>query len=241
MRKNAKVKHQITLAMKPKKNPKVDLEKYKSILLEIGLIVSLLATYMIFQIKSYDKQENILGDLADVKIEEEIIPITRMKEIQPPPPPPPKVVEQLNIVEDDADIDEEFEMDESEADEETTIDQTDIQIDDEEVDDEPVNFYSVQERPQFPGGETALYQFLANNVKYPEDAMANNVQGTVWVQFIIDKKGNVTNVKVVRSVDPSLDKEAVRVVKSMPRWKPGKQRGKPVRVIFQVPIKFEIG
>ncbi len=227
--------------MKTKKNPKVDLEKYRNIFLEIGLIVSLLATYMVFQIKSYDKQENILGDLADVKIEEEIIPITRMKEIQPPPPPPPKVVEQLNIVEDDEQIEDEFEMDDSEADEETTIDQTDIQIDDEEVDDEPVNFYSVQEQPEFPGGEAALYQYLSNNIHYPEDAMGNDIQGTVWVQFIIDKNGNVTNIKVVRSVDPSLDREAIRVVKSMPRWKPGKQRGKPVRVIFQVPIKFEIG
>ena len=227
--------------MKTKKNPKVDLEKYRNIFLEIGLIVSLLATYMVFQIKSYDKQKNILGDLADVKIEEEIIPITRMKEIQPPPPPPPTVVEQLNIVEDDEQIEDEFEMDDSEADEETTIDQTDIQIDDEEVDDEPVNFYSVQEQPEFPGGEAALYQYLSNNIHYPEDAMGNDIQGTVWVQFIIDKNGNVTNIKVVRSVDPSLDREAIRVVKSMPRWKPGKQRGKPVRVIFQVPIKFEIG
>ena len=223
--------------MEVKKNPKVDLEKYRGILLEIGLIVSLLATYLVFQIRTADKQENVLGDLGDVKVEEEIIPITRMKEVKPPPPPPPKVVEQLNIVEDDADVDEEFEMDDSEADEETAVDQTDVQVEEEE-DDEPINFYVVEEKPEFPGGEAALYKYLAEHTKYPEAAMENQIQGTVWVQFIIDKEGNVTNVKVVRSVDPYLDKEAIRVVKSMPKWKPAKQRGKPVRVIFQVPIKF---
>jgi protein TonB len=224
--------------MEVKKNPKVDLENYRSILLEIGLIVALVSTYLVFQIRSADKQENVLGDIGEVKVEEEIIPITRTKEVKPPPPPPPKVVEQLNIVENDADLEEEFEMDNSEADESTVVDQnTDIQVE-EEADDEPINFYIVEEKPEFPGGEAALYKYLAENTKYPEAAMENQIQGTVWVQFIIDKEGNVTNVKVVRSVDPYLDKEAIRVVKSMPKWKPAKQRGKPVRVIFQVPIKF---
>ncbi len=225
--------------MEIKKNPKVDLEKWRMVLFEVGLVVSLIATYLVFQIKSGEKQENVLGDLGDIKVEEEIIPITRMKEVKPPPPPPPKVVEQLNIVEDDEDIEDEFEMDDSEADEETAVEQTDVQVEEEE-DDEPINFYVVEQKPEFPGGENALYKFLAENTKYPEPAKENGITGTVWVQFIIDKDGKVTNVKVVRSVDPYLDKEAERVVKSMPKWKPASQRGKPVRVIFQVPIRFEL-
>ncbi len=225
--------------MEVKKNPKVDLEKWRIVLFEVGLVLSLIATYLVFQIKSGEKQENVLGDLGDVKVEEEIIPITRMKEVKPPPPPPPKVVEQLNIVEDDEDIEDEFEMDDSEADEETAVEQTDVQVEEEE-DDEPISFYVVEQRPEFPGGEAALFKYLEEHTKYPEPAKENGVTGTVYVQFIIDKDGKVTDVKVVRGVDPYLDKEAVRVVKSMPRWKPASQRGKPVRVIFQVPIRFEL-
>ena len=225
--------------MEIKKNPKVDLEKWRVVLFEIGLAISLIATYMVFQIKSGETKENVLGDLGDIKVEEEIIPITRMKEVKPPPPPPPKVVEQLNIVEDDEEIEDEFEMDHSEADEETVVEQTDVQVEEEE-DDEPINFYVVEQKPEFPGGESALYKFIAEHTKYPEPAKENGITGTVWVQFIIDKDGKVTNVKVVRSVDPYLDKEAERVVKSMPKWKPASQRGKPVRVIFQVPIRFEL-
>jgi len=224
--------------MEVKKNPNVDLEKWRMVLFEIGLVVSLIATYLVFQIKSGGNDENVLGDLGDIKIEEEIIPITRMKEVKPPPPPPPKVVEELNIVEDDEEIEEEFEMDDSEADEETVVEQ-DIQVEEEE-EDEPINFYVVEKKPTFPGGEAALYKYLAENTKYPEPAKENGITGTVWVQFIIDKSGKVTNVKVVRSVDPYLDKEAMRVVKSMPKWSPASQRGKPVRVIFQVPIRFEL-
>ncbi len=226
--------------MEIKKSPNVDLERWRPVLLEIGLAVALIATYLVFQIRTQDKTENVLGDVGDVKVEEEIIPITRMKEKTPPPPPPKKVVvEELNIVKDDEDISDEFEMDESEADEETQVDQSDVQVEEEE-DDEPINFYVVEKKPEFPGGEAALYKFLAEHTKYPEAAKENGVTGTVWVQFVIDKDGKVTNVKVVRSVDPYLDKEAVRVVKSMPKWKPASQRGKPVRVLFQVPIKFEL-
>ena len=92
--------------------------------------------------------------------------------------------------------------------------------------------------PQFPGG--SVQKWIAKTVKYPMIAQENNIQGKVFVQFVIEKDGSVSDVKVARSVDPSLDKEAIRVVKAMPKWKPGKQRGKPVRVSYTVPINFQL-
>ena len=92
--------------------------------------------------------------------------------------------------------------------------------------------------PEFPGGELALRRFLANAIKYPVIAQENGVEGKVYVSFVVGKDGQVSNARVVRSVDPSLDQEALRVVNSLPVWKPGKQRGQPVRVAFSVPISF---
>jgi protein TonB len=96
----------------------------------------------------------------------------------------------------------------------------------------------VEQMPEFPGGEEALRKFLSNNVKYPAIAAENGVQGKVFVNFVVDRTGNISNVKVVRGVDPAVDKEAIRVVKSMPKWIPGRQNGETVRVSFTVPINF---
>ena len=111
---------------------------------------------------------------------------------------------------------------------------------DEEEDVEPVAFAAVENKPEYPGGDMALMKYLAENTKYPETAKENGISGKVFVQFIIDKKGIVTNVKVIRGVDPAIDAEAVRVVKAMPNWKPGSQRGKVVPVIYQFPINFKL-
>jgi len=96
----------------------------------------------------------------------------------------------------------------------------------------------VEQMPEFPGGESALQRFLMANVKYPSIAAENGVQGKVYVNFVVDRVGAISNVKVVRGVDPAVDKEAVRVVKSMPKWIPGRQNGEAVRVSFTVPINF---
>ena len=103
-----------------------------------------------------------------------------------------------------------------------------------------IKVFTVEQKPDFPGGPMEFYKYLAENTKYPYYAMDHQIQGTVWVQFIIDKQGNVTNVKVIKSVHPLLDEEAVRVVKSMPKWKPGLLNGKPVDVEFTVPIIFKL-
>ena len=94
--------------------------------------------------------------------------------------------------------------------------------------------------PSFPGGPSALNQYLSSNVKYPVVAQENGVQGRVVVSFVVERDGSITDVKVVRSVDPSLDREASRVVSSMPKWIPGKQNGSPVRVKYNVPVSFKL-
>jgi len=101
-------------------------------------------------------------------------------------------------------------------------------------------FEVVEQMPSFPGGYAALMQWLGSNMKYPTIAAENNVQGSVIVQFVVEKDGSITDVHVAKSVDPSLDKEASRVVKAMPKWIPGKQNSSPVRVRFTVPVTFKL-
>tara|TARA_B100000475_G_scaffold195218_1_gene171520 strand:+ start:263 stop:913 length:651 start_codon:yes stop_codon:yes gene_type:complete len=215
--------------MQPKKNPKVSLENKKGMFFQIGLAVTLLAILIAFEWKSYDKTNYNLGDLNLDDMEEEIIPITR-QEVKPPPPPPPPP-EIIEIVEDEVEIENEVEIEETETDEEEMIE---IEEDDDEF------FMVVENMPEFPGGDLGLMKFIQKNVRYPAIAKEYNITGKVYVSFIVDKKGNVTNVKIVRGVDKNLDAEAVRVVSSLPKYKPGKQRGKAVRVMFTIPINFTL-
>ena len=101
-------------------------------------------------------------------------------------------------------------------------------------------FDVVEVMPQFPGGQIAMLQYLMKNIKYPEQAMKEGIQGRVTVRFIVEKDGSISDVKPVLSVHPLLNKEAVRVVESMPKWTPGKQNGKPVRVRFNLPVMFKL-
>ena len=216
--------------MEVKKNPKFDLEKKRSLYLQIGFIIALLLVYAAFEYKNYDKSSYNLGDLNLDDLEEEIIPITKQEQKPPPPPPPPPEI--IEIVEDEVEIEEELEIEDTESDEDEIIEI------EEEDDDE--FFMVVENMPEFPGGDLGLMKYIQKNVKYPPIAKEYNITGKVYVQFIVDKSGTVTNVKVVRGVDKNLDAEAVRVVKSLPKYKPGKQRGKPVRVMFTIPINFTL-
>ena len=103
-----------------------------------------------------------------------------------------------------------------------------------------VSFYVIDEKPEFPGGVEAMMKYLAINSRYPEIAKEKGISGKVLMQFIINEDGTVSDVKVIRGISPSIDKEAIRVIKSMPKWKPGYQDGKPVKVSFQVPIGFTL-
>jgi protein TonB len=216
--------------MEAKKNPEVNLERKRGLFLQIGLVVSLLLVLVAFEYKSYEKTDYSLGQLQMDDLEEEIIPITK-QEVKPPPPPPPPP-EVIEIVEDEVEIENEIEIEETESDE-------DEEIEIEEEDDEEF-FMVVENMPEFPGGDLGLMKYIQKNVKYPAIAKEYNITGKVYVSFIVDKSGKVTNVKIVRGVDRNLDAEAVRVVKSLPKYKPGKQRGKAVRVMFTIPINFTL-
>lgn len=215
--------------MIPKKDPKISLENKKGMFFQIGLAVTLIAVLISFEWKSYDKSNYNLGNLNLDDMEEEIIPITR-QEVKPPPPPPPPP-EIIEIVEDEVEIENEVEIEETDTDEDEIVE---IEEDDEEF------FMVVENMPEFPGGDLGLMKFIQKNVRYPAIAKEYNITGKVYVSFIVDKQGNVTNVKIVRGVDKNLDAEALRVVSLLPKYKPGKQRGKAVRVMFTIPINFTL-
>ena len=224
--------------MEPKKNPKVDLENKKGIFLEIGLILALLFVFVAFEYKSYDKQTIDLSARAVEDITEEIIPITEQK-VKPPPPPPPKQVTQIRIVEDDVEVDEDIEID-VDADDETVFEEYIAPEEDEEEVLETEIFTVVESMPEFPGGMGELMKYLAKNIKYPPLAKESGIQGRVFINFVVEPTGAISNVKVLRGIGGGCDEEAVRVVASMPKWKPGKQRGKSVRVSYNLPVKFTL-
>jgi periplasmic protein TonB len=225
--------------MEVKKSPKADLENKRNLFLMLGLVIALGFVLFAFEYKTRPKKTGSLGEVQEQVVEEEIIPITREQEVKPPPPPPPKVVEVLNIVEDDVEIEDELEIEDTEADEETIIDvEPVVEAGEEEEEEEAKVFFIVEDMPEFPGGDMALRQYIANAIEYPTIAQENGIQGKVYVTFVVDKDGSVSDARIARGVDPSLNKEALRVVNTLPKWKPGKQRGEPVRVSYTVPINF---
>ena len=225
--------------MELKKNPKVDLRRYSGMFLEVGFVVALCAVLGAFSYTVHEKNTAGFGELEDVVAEEEIIPITRQQEITPPPPPEvPKIAEVINLVDDDVEIDDELDIEDVEADQDTQVEI--VAMAEEEEEEEEQIFVIVENMPEFPGGDLALRKYIAENVKYPEIAKENGLSGKVFVQFVINQRGEVENVKIARGIDPALDKEAIRVVQSLPKFKPGSQRGKPVKVNYTVPINFQL-
>ena len=227
--------------MEIKKSPKADLEGKKGVFFEIGLTLALAVLLFAFEWKSSTEQVTPFQTPAEEQIEDEIIPITQQMLKPPPPPPPaPKLTDLIDIVEDDTNSDEELEIlaaqDQSENLEIENL--AECAENGEESTGESEIFQVVEDMPSFPGGNVS--KWIAKNVKYPVLAMENGIQGKVFIQFVIERDGSITDVKVARGVDASLDKEAVRVVQSMPKWKPGKQRGKPVRVAYTLPINFQL-
>ncbi len=226
--------------MEPKKSPKADLESKRNIFVQIGFVVALGLCLVAFEWTSKVDQTASLGSVAEQDVEDEIIPITRQEEVKPPPPPPPpKVVEVLNIVDDETEIEDELEIEDTDIDDNTAIDVAPVIQEEEEADEGQV-FFIVEDMPEFPGGELALRKFIANAIKYPVIAQENGIQGKVYVNFVVDKDGSIVNARIARGVDNSLDKEALRVINTLPKWKPGQQRGKPVKVSYTVPINFQL-
>lgn len=208
----------------------------------MGYVIVLSLMFVAFEWSERDKKIDLSGQVQDIVAEEEMIPITEQQATPPPPPPPQevqKVEEVLKIVENDVQV-EATEIASSE-DDNTAVEIKEVAapVVVEEVVEEEI-FQVVEEMPSFPGGMGELMKFLGNNIKYPAVAQENGIQGRVIIQFVVEKDGSVANPVVVKGVDPALDKEALRVVKSMPNWTPGKQRGKAVRVKYTVPVTFRL-
>ena len=221
-----------------------------SISMLIGIIVILTAAIVpyikaksIAQIKARDANEVIAMMANDIN-QEEAAP--------PPPPPPPPPTEQQTVVKyvapvvvDSVKPDEAAKFMTADDVAETVVDEEVVEVIEQvqvEVQEEAPRevFVVVEEMPSFPGGDAELFKFIYDNIKYPELAKENNIQGKVILRFCVTYKGTVDQVSVVRGVDPSLDQEAIRVIKMLPLWKPGKQGGKPVNVWYSVPISFQL-
>ena len=222
--------------MELKKSNKANLEKKRILFIEFGLVMVLAILLLAFEWGTKLSDDSMLGQIEEVVMEEEMI-ITRQQPQQPPPPPPPpQVVEVLNIVEDDVEI-EEIEFESMEADEDMEMDLVVFEEEEEAAEEEV--FVIVEDMPKFKGGDMNSFRtWVAKNLRYPEIAAENGISGRVFVQFAVGSDGKVTDVVVVRGVDPALDKEAVRVIKSSPKWTAGKQRGRPVKVQFTFPVVF---
>lgn len=221
--------------MEKKKSPEANLEKKRLPLIIIGLLFSTALVLVAFEWKTFETQVKDLGELELDLIEEEIIPISQQQ--PPPPPPPPAPTTVIEIVEDEEEIEEELVIEDLEVDEETEIEF--IEEVEEEVEEEQI-FTIVEEMPSFPGGEAALMKYLGKNIKYPAIAKDAGIQGTVYVTFVVNEEGAVKDVQVLRSIGGGCDEEAIRVVESMPKWTPGKQRGKSVKVQYNLPIRFTL-
>ena len=221
--------------MEVKKSPKANLENKKMLFVELGLCLALLVTLGAFQWGTKDANVSALAEETAISEEEESIPITQ--ETPPPPPETPKIPvlsDQIDIIDDDVKVDDDLFMNlEDDANMGVDIQDYVEVVEEEVVEEEAIPFQLVEEKPSFNGGDANEFsKWVNSNLQYPEIAKENGVQGRVTLQFTVETDGRVTNVKVLRGVDPSLDKEAVAVVSKSPKWKPRKQRDRAVRVTY---------
>jgi len=224
--------------MESKKTPEADLTHKSGLFLNIGLVLSLLFVILAFEWKSYDD-----GDLMDLgQINDDFEEMTEIPPTQQPPPPPPKI-QQPQIIEipDEEEIEEEIEVDlDVEVTEETVIEEI---VFEEPVEEEAAEeiFTIVEQQPGYPGGNAAFYSYIGKKMKYPSQARRMGIEGKVFVQFVVDTNGAITDVQVMRGIGAGCDEEAIRVIQNSPKWQPGKQRGKAVKVRMVLPITFKLG
>jgi protein TonB len=227
--------------MEIKKSEKADLERGKGTSILIGFVMALAVMFVALEWTEREVEDN--SDLymaRETTITEEMVPITLPeKKTVPPPPAAVAKADIIKIVEDDADIEEDIMVSTEDQVEWVDLDEVDYIEVEPEPEEEEV-FMVVEDAPEFPGGINALLEYLKKNIKYPAICRDNNIQGRVIVSFVVNKDGKIVDPEVVKGVNPSLDKEALRVISTMPNWKPGYQRGKPVRVKYSVPVNFRL-
>ena len=227
--------------MEIKKSPKADLENKKMMAVLIGLVMALGIMYIAFE---WSQNEITVYEEAlqgPVEIDEEMVEVTFREETPPPPPPPqPETVlsDIIDIQDNDAEVETTDFNSEDDADARVEI-QAPIAPPEEEEEEQVIHI-RVEKMPEFPGGQEALNRYLVRNIKYPLLAQENGIQGRVVCQFMVNSDGSIVDISVVRGVEESLDKEAIRVIQSMPKWTPGRQGGKSVRVKYTLPIRFKL-
>ncbi|MEA4937105.1 hypothetical protein SDC9_101968 [bioreactor metagenome] len=222
-----------------KKSSKASLEDKKVIYTLMGFVVALSFIYIGFE---WTKKEiSVYEDTSSEVVAEEEIEIIQTSEALPPPPAPevPEVIEILNVVEDNVET-AEIVIDTEDDKNKQVVIQPPVASHAIVEEAEEVVFMVVESMPEFPGGDAALFKYLGDNIKYPVIAQESGIQGRVICQFVVNRDGSIVDIEVVRSVDKSLDAEAVRVISKMPKWTPGKQRGKTVRVKYTLPVNFRL-
>ncbi|HPK29952.1 MAG TPA: energy transducer TonB [Bacteroidales bacterium] len=229
--------------MEVKKTPKADLENKKLLFREIGLIIALGIVLLAFEWTSAEKAEAVNLSIESQVVEEEIIPVTQQEQLPPPEAPKiPVLSDIIDIVDDDIVVTDNLFIDmEDDASIGVEIMDYVAVVEEEEVEEEAIPFALVEEKPKFQGGDANDFSKWVNSkLVYPELAKENGVQGRVTLQFTVYTDGSVRDVKVLRGVDASLDKEAVRIVSMSPKWTPGKQRERPVKVTYTFPVLFQL-
>lgn len=223
--------------MEPKKTEKADLTNKSWFFFNIGLLVTMVIVVMAFEYKKYDdasavdlaRNQNAFEEMIDVPLTEQ------------PPPPPPKAPQPQIVEVEEEEIKEEIKIDfDVEVTENTVVEEIEIAPIEEPKEDVNQIFQIVEEPADFKGGMNAFYKFVQSNLKYPSQARRMNVQGRVYVQFVIERDGTLTDIQVMKGIGAGCDEEAIRVVKMSPPWNPGKQRGKAVRERRVLPIYFQL-
>lgn len=223
--------------MESKKTKEADLENKKIGFFFVGLVMISAVVGMAFEYEKFTAAEKVVAQ-EDNNMEDELVfeipPEEEIPEEEPEAAPPPPVIEEIEVVEDDEEVEElDLSMIEDEVDEVPEEEEVEI------VEEAIVDFAEVE--PSFPGGEGAMVEWINKNVEYPQLAIEMGEQGIVYVQFVVNTNGSIQDVKVLRGVSDALDAEAKRVVRRMPKWIPGEQAGKKVRVRFTLPVHFRLG
>ena len=233
--------------MQIKKDPKADLTKNSNLYFAIGLAVILFISWRAIEWKTYDKSGYGYEALNIDDDDDEDVPITEQIKTPPPPPPPPPAPEIIEVVEDEEEIEETI-IESTETDQEEIVEIVEVE---EEFEDVDVPFAVIEDVPIYPGCERVakskrrdcfqeqINKHIRKNFRYPEIAQEMGIQGRVYVNFVIDKDGSITSIRM-RGPDKNLEKEAQRIISKLPRMTPGKQRGRAVRVPFSIPITFRL-
>ena len=231
--------------LEQKKSNKANLEQNRTTWLLVGFVLALVTLFAGLELTEFQDDEEKPAPRSKsnddiVVVIEEIPPLVIEKKVIPPPPQAKKIVDVIKVVEDEVEIDEQELVSVQDMSEYADVEDTEVIYVEEEPEEEQI-FDVVEEQPEFPGGMKALMKYFSDNIKYPRVSRDNNSQGKTFVKFTVNTDGSIQDTEVIRSSgDIYLDKEAIRVIEAMPKWKPGRQLGKAVRVKFVLPVNFRL-